>query len=768
MNAFWRLMLVSLTTCVATAWGQSDTKSPHAGYLYPAGGQQGTVFEITAGGQYLNGVNNVYISGEGVRASVIQYARPLNNKQLQALRKEMIALQRKRSGAAAIKDKAPGDEKPDVEVPWDHPLLRNLEKMSIPELKHYVAQFLAPDKKQANAQLAEMVIIEVTIDPGAAPGDRELRLRTPNGLTNPVCFQVGQLPEIREHEPNDREVSEAALVELPIVLNGQIMPGDVDRFRISVRRGQQLVMQAQARRLMPYLADAVPGWFQATLALYDAKGNEVAFADDYRFDPDPVLFYKIPEDGEYELEIRDGIYRGREDFVYRIAVGELPFITSVSPLGGTVGDKTVASITGWNLPGKRLRLDTEPGGDGIRQTALRGDGWTSNDIPYAVDTLPECREKESNDTVRGAQKISLPRVVNGCIAEPGDVDVFKFKGRAGDEVAAEVVSRRLNSPLDSLLRLTDKSGRVLEWNDDLKELNTGLLTHQADSYLRARLPENGVYYLHLSDSQQQGGEAYGYRLRISSPQPDFALRVTPSSINVPAGRAVPINMHVLRKDGFDGEIEVVLKDAPAGFTLSGGRIPAGCDCIRMTLTAPPDPIDQPVVLRLEGRARIGEQEVSRPAVPAEDMMQAFAYRHLMPSQELMAAVTGARPAQGRAAGKRPVPPSELASDVPVRIPVGGTVEVRIKTPKRPRLEDVQLKLCEPPKGVTLQEVQVVPGGLAFLLKADGDAPKTGFADNLIVEAFIEVEGGSQSGKPPTGKRRVSFGVLPAIPIKIVE
>ncbi len=777
MTAFGRLMLVSLTTCVATAWGQSDTRSPHVGYLYPAGGQQGAVFQITAGGQFLNGVNNVYVSGEGVRASVIQYARPLNNKQLQALRKEMIALQQRRIGPAAIKDKAPGGEKPEVEIPWDHPLLRDLDKMSIPELKHYVAQFLAPAKKQPNAQLAEMVIIEVTIDPGAAPGDRELRLWTPNGLTNPVCFQVGQLPEIREHEPNDREASEAARIELPIVLNGQIMPGDVDRFRISVRRGQQLVMQTQARRLMPYLADAVPGWFQATLALYDAKGNEVAFADDYRFDPDPVLFYKIPEDGEYDLEIRDSVYRGREDFVYRIAVGELPFITSVSPLGGQEGDKTVASITGWNLADMRLRLDTEPGGDDIRQTALCRDGWTSNSVTYAVDTLPECREEEPNDTVRGAQTISLPRVVNGCIAGLGDVDVFRFKGRAGDEVAAEVVSRRLNSPLDSLLRLTDESGRVLEWNDDRKELNTGLLTHQADSYLRARLQEDGVYYLHLSDSQQQGGEAYGYRLRISPPQPDFALRVTPSSINIPAGRAVPIQMHVLRKDGFNGEIELVLKDAPAGFTLSGGRIPAqfvkprqtvGCDCIRMTLTAPPDPIDQPVVLRLEGHARIGEQEVVRPAVPAEDMMQAFAYRHLAPSQELMAAVTGARPAQGRPAGKRPGPLSELVSDVPVRIPVGGAVEVRIKTQKHPRLQDVQLKLCQPPKGVTLHEVQVVPGGLAFLLRADGDTHQAGFADNLIVEAFIDVEGETQSGKPPSRKRRVSFGVLPAIPIEIVK
>ncbi len=69
------------------------------------------------------------------------------------------------------------------------------------------------------------------------------------------------------------------------------------------------------------------------LTLYDAKGREVGYADDYTFHPDPVLSCRIPEDGEYTLEIRDAIYRGRADFVYRIAVGELPYVTGIFPLG---------------------------------------------------------------------------------------------------------------------------------------------------------------------------------------------------------------------------------------------------------------------------------------------------------------------------------------------------------------------------------------------------------------------------------------------------
>ena len=231
----------------------------------------------------------------------------------------------------------------------------------------------------------------------------------------------------------------------------------------------------------------MPGWFQATLTLYDTKGKELAYAGDYLFNPDPVLFYSIPRDGDYELEIRDSIYRGREDFVYRVSVSQQPFITQMFPLGGRTGIFTVASISGWNLDTNELPLDTTGGAAEIRQAQLR----KSNRIPYAVGTLSECTEIEGNGTAEDAQQIALPQIVNGRIGKPGDVDIFRFDANAGDEVVAEVYARRLNSPLDSLLWLSDANGKALGYNDDNADKNVGLLTHNADSYLRLRLPEKG-------------------------------------------------------------------------------------------------------------------------------------------------------------------------------------------------------------------------------------------------------------------------------------
>jgi hypothetical protein len=778
-----RILFLMVTACGAIAWAQPTQRQPLIGYVYPAGGCQGSVFEIIVGGQFLRGATDVYVSGDGVSATVIQHYRPMKNldreqrqeligrlkevrdKRLAELPEKARRMARQAAGfgwqRGAQNRDATGTK--EVQLP-DHPLLRNLEDKSLKELHHIASRLLQFDRKrQPNAQIAETVLIEVAVEPDASPGDRELRLGTPFGLTSPMIFQVGMLPEVCEQEPNDPKsfprLPPDPPIDLPVLLNGQITPGDVDRFRFRARQGQGLVIEAQARRLVPYLADAVPGWFQATLCLYDAEGHEVAFADDYRFDPDPVLFYKIPEDGVYEVDIRDAIYRGREDFAYRIAVSEQPFITGMFPLGGREGVRTVASIEGWNLPRRILPLNTRPGGRAIRHAALRGRGRLSNPVPYAVDTLPECEETEPNDAAETAQEIHLPRIVNGRIDRSGDVDVFQFHGRAGDDVVTEVLARRLNSPLDSLIRLIDASGDILEWNDDREDRETGLLTHHADSYLCASLPEDGTYCIQLTDSQNHGGEAHAYRLRISPPRPDFALRITPSSLNLRAGRVAPVTVQALRKDGFDGDIELKLIDAPDGFSLSGARVPAGRDSVRMTLTAPAEGLDQPAALRLEGRARIGGRTVRRPVVPAEEMMQAFIYQHLVPSQELRVAVTGTR--------YRP-PAIEIASEDPIRIPEGGAAQVHIMAGRRPVLRSIQMELNEAPEGLSLGELTQLHDGVRILVKADGEALQVGYADNLIVELFREMPAGHRDGRSHDTKRRFSVGILPAIPFEIVE
>jgi hypothetical protein len=748
MNSHLRRAILGLAFFLAAAqpaWSQPN--APHIGFAYPAGGRQGDTFQVTIGGQYIETADNIYISGGGIQAKVVESIKLLTPKEVNDLREKLQELQKK---------------------PRDPEIAK--------EMLEIRTKLNEVQNRRANPVLAEKVTLQITLAPDAESGQRELRLATPNGLSNPLFFHVGQLAEFRKKEatnsgdPNGkgpraggqqrRAAGEPEMdITLPAVVNGQTMPGGVDRYQFQAHKGQRLVVAVSARELIPYLADAVPGWFQAAVALYDSKGNELAYDDHYLFHPDPVMYCKIPKDGQYVLEVHDALYRGREDFVYRIAVGELPFVTSVFPLGGPAGTETAVELKGWNLPVQKLTMDAKDKEPGTIPLSIRRGEVISNIVPFAVDALPECLEKEPNNDPAGAQQVALPIIVNGRIDKPGDWDVFRFEGRQGQEIVADVDARKLDSPLDSVLKLTDADGRQLAFNDDYGDKGTGLSTHHADSYLTAVFPANGTYYLYLGDAQHKGGPEYGYRLRISEPRPDFALRVVPSSVNLRAGASVPITVYALRKDGFSAEIALALKDTPKGFTLSGALVPANQDQVKLTLKAPQTPLSEPCNLSVEGRAKIRDREVVRTAVPAEDMMQAFIYRHLVPEKNLLAAVL-ARP--------RPRAPLNFLGEAPVKLSAGGTASLKFSLPRGPMLENVQMALNNPPEGISVQTVSSTQESLTLLLQADADKVKPGQKGNLIIEASAERTANPASGTQPANKKRMSLGFLPAIPFEIVK
>jgi hypothetical protein len=732
------LSLAATMACAIASWGAPAGQDPYMGYVYPAGGQQGAKFQVTIRGQRLRGAADVYISGKGVHASVVEYegaGGPLNLLQQEELRRRLIEIRDtrfgglggNRQGKAAAKAPKPADPNaPPVVLP-DLPELRNLDQMTAAQLRRVAEKFTNPAKRP-KPPIAERVTLEVTVDRDAAPGDRELRLRAATGLSNPLVFQVGQIPETRERTFDEEDLGAQSPIQPPVVLNGQIMPGEVDRFPLQLRGGQKLVIAVQARKLMPYLADAVPGWFQAVAAVRDADGKELACQDDCGFDPDPAFVFAVPRDGQYTLEIRDAIYRGREDFVYRVDVGDESLIKSLFPMGSRGGVPIGAA---------------SPDKEQMAKLALAHFG-----------SLPLSGETEPNNTGQTCMRVTLPRIVSGCVATPGDKDVFGFDGKAGQQIVAEVYARRMGSPLDSLLRLIDTTGRVVASNDDHEDMESGLLTHQADSYLSAKLPANGRYFVQLTDAQRHGGPTYNYYLRVGPPQPDFSLCVTPSSLNAASGRAVAVTACAMRKDGWDGDIDVTLKDAPAGFALSGARIPKGRDQVRMTIIVPRGRPGEPIALHLEGHAQIAGKTVTRQAIPADNMEQAFAYHHLVPADELVLLVTR----NGMIS-----PSLDMAADERLRIPSGGSAQISFSVRPPMTNASVHLELSDPPAGITLQDVKATRRGYTVTVKADDK--HVGYADNLIVEAFTEIAG---QNKKNAQKQRVSAGVLPAVPFEIVE
>jgi len=568
---------------------------PYIGYVYPAGGQQGATFQVRLGGQALDDVHEVLVTGAGVSAKVAEYYRRMNPQEMQLLNEQLRELKKATSAVAtASAQKKTAEE-----------MIQRIEKRQ----REYVAT-------PACGSISSLVFADVTVAKNAEPGARELRLVTTKGISNPLVFHVGELPEytrkpmitatiqvlgkeasaLRKRPPEEAE----ARITVPCTVNGQIASGEVNRYRFAAKRGQRFVVSTEARSLIPFIADAVPGWFQPVVSIHDANGKELAFADDYYFSPDPVLHWQPPQDGEYVLAITDAIYRGREDFVYR------------------------ASISSSRR--EEAHSDVERRSQSLLTSAA------------TIQELPAKSEREPNNTIALAQFTTLPIVINGRIEKPGDSDVFQFTAKSNDTVVAEVTARRVDSPLDSLLKLTDGDGKVIALSDDREDLGAGLNTHHADSWLMATLPADGTYFAHLSDTARKGGEGYSYRLRLSRPRPDFELRVVPSSISLRTNSTASVTVYAQRKEGLARSITLALTNAPPGFSADPVKLPLGQTSARLTIRGPKTPTKTPVNLTIVGTSPVGEKLVIREAVPAEDRMQAFLWRQLAPATELKALV----------------------------------------------------------------------------------------------------------------------------------
>jgi hypothetical protein len=219
-----------------------------------------------------------------------------------------------------------------------------------------------------------------------------------------------------------------------------------------------------------------------------------------------------------------------------------------------------------------------------------------------------------------------------------------------------------------------------------------------------------------------------------------------------------VTVYALRKDGFAGDIDLELKNAPAGFALSGAHIPGAADSVRFTLAMPRSPVDDPVLLSLEGKALIDGKDVRRPAVPAEYMMQAFANMHLVPVSDWMVAVVGRA---NRGLGF-PV------LNRPVRLVVGSKTEIRLSGPGKFVSDQLVITLSEGPAGITVQKVRGEQGLLFIEFMVDRNLAKVGLKGNLILDLFTErTPTATADGKRPP-KRRVFMGTLPAIPFEVVK
>jgi hypothetical protein len=566
------------------ALNQLSAQKLSLGYIYPAGGERGTTLEVEIGGMNLSTATAIIISGEGVKAEIV---------------------------------------KADATV---EPNKKKKRKSILDD--------------QSSPQLADRLTIKISIAKNATPGLRDLRMESLAGVSNKLNFEVGQYPNQLEFSANSIQLLNP-VTSLPATLCGQILPGEVDAFSFKATKGMKLVAAVKARTLIPYIADAVPGWFQAVIQIKNSKGEEIAFNDDFKNDVDPVIITNIQKDDTYTLSIHDAIYRGREDFNYRIDLGEIPYLSSVYPCVGKIDKKINLKLNGVNL--KTNSITFKPTKEGYGEINSRSNNdYISNTIPfYGLK-----KSSEYNSSASKAFELTPDTELFDSITKPYQIKSYTLSAEKGENIALEIKARKLGSLLDAKMRLIDPSGKTVLEADDVEDATQGLMTFHADPTLQYKVTEAGIYRIEVEDVLGNCGIDYFYLLERKKSLPTYEVFVSPANLTIPKGGTALLRLDITTNEQFVPELEIEIKGLPNDFLVSSLQSPAGNKTWEITITAPQNAKEQQFPIEVLTKAQVkGNQLPSemQAAGAADNMMQAFYYTHHIPAAGFVASITKASP-----------------------------------------------------------------------------------------------------------------------------
>ena len=498
----------------------------------------------------------------------------------------------------------------------------------------------------------------VTIAPGVPPGIYELRMAGHFGVSNARAFMVGDQKESLSEDDN-HSLPKAMKIPLGVTVNGHSDEGAADFFTFEAEQGQRIVLNVLAQRLDSKL--------DATLAICDASGREIlSDRDTYRLDP--FLDFTAPAAGQYVVKIFDYLYRGGPEYAYRLSVGTQPHIAYIFPAAGPPGSRQSYVLYGQNLPGGKassvlnaqgvpleektveitLPKDAhllpanaflEPrqivaGGIDYRLNSSEG---VSNAASLGFATAPVVREVEPNNQPESAQRVTLPCEIQGQFFPAADQDWIVFEAQKGAGYWIEVFSHRLGLPTDPVVVLQrssiDAKGReqpelVARVDDDNSFLgderyNTG----SRDPIFRFEAEHDGLYRLKIHDlaAARESRPSHLYRLSIRQSNPDFHLLVAtddPGGSNddgiiweplLRLGGKTRMNVMAIRRDGFEGEIDLAVKGLPPGISFPGATIPEKSNGTYLYFEASAEAAGWTGTVQVIGRSRIDGRAVERQA-----------------------------------------------------------------------------------------------------------------------------------------------------------
>lgn len=478
--------------------------------------------------------------------------------------------------------------------------------------------------------------ITLTADATLPPGPQAFRLRSPSGLSELLTFQLTVLPVVLEQEDNN-SAAEAQSVPLNVTIVGVVEAADADCFRVSLQKGQQLSVEAEAMRTGGAMFDAV-------INLYDDSGAWLASIDDTPLTrQDPWLSFTAPDSGEYIVEIHEAGFEGSEDSRYALHLGDFSRPATVWPPGGQAGTRISLEWQDSAIGRFRQELDIPPRGNRTIAVFPERTGVVSpTGVPFRVSAGSN-RTEGTDDPVATAE---LPVAFNGRLLAADEIDSWRFRGTVGERVRIEVWAARIGSAADTLLEVRSADGRLIAVGDD---------EESHDSAVNAFIPADGLYEVRIREKRGRGGEDCFYRVEAEVAQPALTAFISRpdrrsqerQAVSVPQGNRVVTFLSVQRQ-GFSGEASLAASGLPNGVELLGAAIPEDRFWVPIVMQAAADAPVAGTLAHIEASAKDGERLVSGRFLQRVDLVAASADQlfHAAEVERLAVAVTEAVPYSG--------------------------------------------------------------------------------------------------------------------------
>jgi Bacterial pre-peptidase C-terminal domain len=442
-----------------------------------------------------------------------------------------------------------------------------------------------------------------------------------NGLSGwPVALALSDLDETVEQEPNN-DPAHANRLSIPSAVTGRFLEkGDVDYFVFSAKKDQRLIIQGESLEYYsPTLLD---------MTVNDAKGAQVAASNPQAAHPeDQRIDFKPPADGDYYLLVKHLTDWGGPSEVYRLTITPYQpgfhFTVGLdrfdAPPGGAV-EVPIQTLTRRDYTGPiEISVVGHPGITGQtvinatpppppNQPAGKLTVSVKSDVPmgpYSVRIQGKATINGQPVVVDGDVSATVKESLAGLPFPPRDL--LHSVGLAVTEKPPFSLLAKLE-PAESIrgtpISVTVAAQRAPGFAEEIALSPQGLPPNVALPALKIDKDKNEVKAQFTPTANAPVGKfAIGFQgkakvqfkeFTVLSSRADLALslpfdlKVEPTALKIPQGGKAKIKITATRKAGYQGPIDLEVRNLPAKTTAPKANIAMGQDSAEVEVTAPPD------------------------------------------------------------------------------------------------------------------------------------------------------------------------------------